>query len=100
METFDPARRRLCPDGACIGLIGDDHRCKECGRLDSGAQGGAARSSPAVAEGGDDLEGDALDNSEGCPGFDPSRRLCDDGACVGVIGKNGTCAVCGRPAEV
>jgi hypothetical protein len=23
--------RRLCPDGSCIGLIGDDGRCKVCG---------------------------------------------------------------------
>jgi hypothetical protein len=23
--------RRLCPDGACTGLIGPDGRCKECG---------------------------------------------------------------------
>ena len=26
---FDP-HRRLCPDGACIGVIGDDGRCKVC----------------------------------------------------------------------
>ena len=24
--------RRLCPDGECIGLIGDDGLCRECGR--------------------------------------------------------------------
>ena len=27
---FDPDRR-LCPDGACTGLIGPDGRCKICG---------------------------------------------------------------------
>jgi hypothetical protein len=27
---FDP-ERRLCSDGACTGLIGDDDRCKVCG---------------------------------------------------------------------
>ncbi len=26
--------RRLCPDGNCIGVIGPDGRCKECGRPD------------------------------------------------------------------
>ncbi len=26
------ANRRLCPDGSCIGVIGPDGRCKECGR--------------------------------------------------------------------
>jgi hypothetical protein len=24
--------RRLCSDGSCIGVIGPDGRCKECGR--------------------------------------------------------------------
>jgi len=28
----DWGTRRLCPDGSCIGLIGDDGRCKVCGR--------------------------------------------------------------------
>ena len=28
------ANRRLCPDGNCIGVIGPDGRCKECGRPD------------------------------------------------------------------
>jgi hypothetical protein len=26
------ADRQLCPDGGCIGVIGDDGLCKECGR--------------------------------------------------------------------
>ena len=26
------ANRRLCVDGNCIGVIGPDGRCKECGR--------------------------------------------------------------------
>ena len=25
------------------------------------------------------------------------RRLCSDGACIGVIGENGKCTVCGSP---
>lgn len=35
-EAADPAsdwdNRRLCSDGSCIGVIGPDGRCKECGR--------------------------------------------------------------------
>ena len=33
--AIDPAeweRRRLCGDGTCIGVLGDDGRCKVCGR--------------------------------------------------------------------
>ena len=25
-------QRQLCPDGACIGVIGPDGRCKVCGK--------------------------------------------------------------------
>lgn len=25
-------QRQLCPDGACIGVIGPDGRCKICGK--------------------------------------------------------------------
>ena len=28
--------RELCPDGACIGVIGPDGRCRECGRRRDG----------------------------------------------------------------
>ena len=28
---FDPGRQ-LCSDGSCIGIIGPDGRCKECGK--------------------------------------------------------------------
>jgi hypothetical protein len=29
--------------------------------------------------------------------FDPHRQLCPDGSCVGVLGPDGLCSVCGRP---
>ena len=56
---FDP-HRRLCPDGACIGVIGDDGRCRVCGRSAGGGGGGkdaaAAGSAPAARD--DDEDGD------------------------------------------
>lgn len=30
-DGFDD-ERQLCPDGACIGVLGPDGKCKECGR--------------------------------------------------------------------
>jgi hypothetical protein len=30
-ETESWDERQLCPDEACIGVIGDDGRCKICG---------------------------------------------------------------------
>ncbi len=31
-DTSQWSRRRLCSDGNCIGVIGADGRCKECGK--------------------------------------------------------------------
>jgi hypothetical protein len=30
------ANRRLCPDGACVGILGSDGRCRLCGMADPG----------------------------------------------------------------
>ena len=81
-EGTDASARALCPDGACIGLIGPDGRCKVCGKAAAAA---VARPSEAAA--------DRLDEP------DAERKLCPDGACVGVIGDSGTCKVCGKAAE-
>jgi hypothetical protein len=113
---FD-SKRRLCPDGSCIGVVGDDGRCKVCGRDTGGAKsaaaaGGLAVSAAAVTSvdsdvGDDDSDGDtdsetemAADAAEpGALSFDPSRRLCSDGNCIGLIGTDGNCNVCGKPAS-
>jgi hypothetical protein len=102
--AFNP-KRRLCPDGSCIGLIGGDGRCSACGRSAGGhpAQAEDAtephpKGTPA-ADDGLDID---TDEEEARPGpgsaFDPHRRLCSDGTCVGVIGQNNRCQVCGKPA--
>jgi hypothetical protein len=98
-EAFDPARRRLCPDGACIGLLDDNGRCRECG-LQAGA--GAAPSAevlPAAPEPPEDDadEVEAADESSG--DFQSGRRLCPDGSCIGVIAADGKCSVCGHAGE-
>jgi hypothetical protein len=101
-KTFDASRRRLCPDGACIGLLDETGRCKECG-LTAGGQRTPGVTAPAPLPDDDDdqLEPEALaaEPQEASGGFDPKRRLCPDGACVGVLGADGRCSVCGRAAE-
>jgi hypothetical protein len=96
--NFDP-RRRLCPDGSCIGIMGADGKCTVCGLGDSGEVGYPA---PAPVSNEDS---DALDVAPSEPGsedessgFDPDRRLCSDDACVGVIGEDNCCRLCGKPA--
>jgi hypothetical protein len=88
-DSFDPGRRRLCPDGSCIGLLDDAGRCKVCGRV-----GGAGPAIGVPEQPEERSEAAAPEND--APGFDPSRRLCPDGACVGVLGPDGRCKVCGR----
>jgi hypothetical protein len=135
IPSFNPAKRRLCPDGACIGVIGDDGRCRVCGTgLLGGAAGATTAASASSAGQPDDSDRDQLldgpayadpgtdaafrdDGGEagtareaagiGVPGtgesalsaFRADRKLCDDGSCVGVIGPDGRCPVCGRRAE-
>jgi hypothetical protein len=101
--TFDPTQRRLCPDGTCVGIVGPDGRCGECGRTEAQAAAGEEPiepSSSADAAGSAALgDAPAVGPGRNDVGFDPTRRLCDDGTCVGVIGDDGTCRACGRRAE-
>ncbi len=117
--TFNPAERRLCPDGSCIGLVGANGRCRVCGRAGDGSAAAAAvpawDADTAPRDDDDDGDnngdadslsagdadslsaGDAASDGETRRAFKPDRRLCDDGSCVGVIGAGDVCSVCGRP---
>lgn len=98
--------RRLCPDGNCIGVIGPDGRCKECGRPAgndlSPADDADSGSSTVHTEAPDALPADerAAESHDDADGDDwANRRLCPDGNCIGVIGPDGRCKECGRPDE-
>lgn len=131
--------RRLCVDGACIGLLDDDGLCKVCGTAGSKAKPGSATTKPRPAtplsanpvpatadddDADDEADDDEADDDEALEaaaselassaedgevasiapavGIDADledRKLCPDGACVGVIGADGHCKVCGKEAE-
>ena len=91
---FDPATRRLCPDGSCVGILGRDGRCTECGQTGDPL---AAEADLQLAENG--FEGVPPASLSVDEGFDSGRTLCADGNCVGVVSEDGKCNVCGRPAE-
>lgn len=122
MSDWD--HRQLCPDGACVGLIGDDGTCKVCGRAapnwgderkrgmvdasdeddveddDDEDADDESEDGDADEEDEDEADDDAQDGviSASAGGEWTDRKLCPDGGCVGVIGDNGTCKVCGRSA--
>ena len=124
---IDWENRVLCQDGNCIGVIGPDGFCKECG---SPYRGGGNTSAPEKASdsanfvfGDKDDEGPnaqetVTENSAGNSGEDEKnvdfddvaqkpdadleweqRKLCSDGNCIGVIGPDGLCKECGKPYE-
>ena len=102
---FDP-HRRLCPDGGCIGVIGSDGRCRVCGRSASGAKDEpppAGFVPPAFDDADEEPAEEVAAANEattsGKGAFDPKRRLCPDGECLGVMGADGLCNVCGKKAE-
>ncbi len=133
-------QRQLCPDGACIGVIGPDGTCKVCGRaapnwgdernrglIDPPDEDGDEEDDEDLAADGDEEDEDddededdedddedddddddeddedEDDDEDDEPGIAAARRgewtarqLCPDGACIGVIGPDGRCKVCGR----
>jgi len=114
VKGFD--ERSLCPDGSCLGVIEENGRCSICGKnvehrrkrtKDSSEKKAEEEESyvgrsikedvKGVAEdiGVEDLRTEPHDSGE--DGFEPDRKVCSDGSCIGVIGKSGTCKECGKP---
>ncbi|MFO7688840.1 MAG: hypothetical protein R6V60_22395 [Desulfobacterales bacterium] len=112
-------RRILCSDGNCIGVIGPDGRCKECGRPYEGefpkhlSPDSEALASPLPAD--EPEEESAPKEADSAPADDVAenasaddaaedsdwdrRVLCGDGNCIGVIGTDGRCNECGKPYD-
>lgn len=92
--------RVLCPDEACIGVVGPDRRCKVCGTEYTGDEPiGDEAAAPGVEKKPED-EPSAPDaeGSELRPSIDPDERVCcTDEACIGIIGADGKCGTCGKP---
>ena len=102
--------RILCSDDNCIGVIGPDGHCKECGKKYEGTLPETiVADTESRSEGQDELRADA--DMDAQPSVDTalqeeteaddwvSRQLCSDGNCIGVIGPDGRCKECGKPLE-
>ena len=99
--------RILCSDGNCIGVIGADGRCKECGRKYGGPLPEISVVEQEDPVGGEDEEMPAAPDESDTNTVEESpvnedwgnRVLCRDGNCIGVIGPDGKCKECGKPYE-
>ena len=103
LET-DWESRTLCSDGNCIGVIGSDGRCKECGKpYDGRAIEGEVFEDDTYDYDEDydddyDEEEGPLEDSDTPDNLDwKNRQLCSDGNCIGIIGPDGRCKECGKP---
>jgi hypothetical protein len=101
-------QRILCRDESCIGVIGPDGRCKECGLPYEGPFDSTKMETDALDLEAVDPEGDMDEEPEEFEGDDteiPSdleweqRTLCRDESCIGVIGPDGRCKECGKPYD-
>ncbi len=94
-QDEDWGKRILCRDESCIGTIGSDGCCKECGKPYDGklSEGQIASSVQAVI-----LE-EQKQNSANVETDDDwdKRVLCSNESCIGTIGHDGKCKECGKP---
>jgi len=91
----DWEKRVLCSDESCIGTIGPDGKCKECGKAYEGklpaGHGGCNKKTVTTEEKKPVSSADAESDDD----WD-KRVLCSDEACIGVIGPDGKCKECGK----
>jgi hypothetical protein len=103
---LDWDNRTLCVDESCIGVIGPDGHCKECGKSFEGGRkedippehdedippAHDIDESPHEKDHAEDEEHELSSNSDW-----ENRTLCIDESCIGVIGPDGMCKECGKP---
>jgi len=101
-KTEDWEKRTLCIDESCIGTIGADGRCRECGKAYRGAlnydtatvEENREPSKAVLADVNKSAEETVSDNEW------EKRTLCIDESCIGTIGVDGRCRECGKPGEL
>ncbi len=105
---IDWENRRLCIDGNCIGVIGPDGRCKECGKPYEGelpeeitkTQTGLDEDTVSKEDSDKFKKDEVNDEEKTSVNIDwENRTLCSDGNCIGVIGPDGRCKECGKLLE-
>jgi hypothetical protein len=94
----DWEKRTLCSDEACIGSIGSDGKCKECGKTYEGElpSGHSVNNiQKVVTEEKNPVLSESTDSDDDWG----KRVLCSDESCIGVIGPDDKCKECGKPGS-
>ncbi len=91
----DWEKRTLCSDESCIGTIGSNGKCKECGKPYEGnfpVEDGVKNIRKVVVEEKKPVSSEVAEYDDDWD----KRVLCSDEACIGVIGSDGKCKECGK----
>jgi hypothetical protein len=89
----DWENRILCSDESCVGTIGPNGKCRECGKPYEGELPEKSSGETIVAE---EEEPVSLKTNQDSDDWD-KRVLCSDESCIGTIGSDGKCKECGKP---
>ena len=95
----DWEKRILCSNESCIGTIGPDSKCRECGKPYEGeipSGHGASGHQDVAAEEQNPI------SSKTVTVYDDDwdkRVLCSDESCIGTLGPDGHCRECGKPGK-
>jgi hypothetical protein len=93
-EPEEEGERIPCPDETCVGLIGEDGFCGVCGRAKASGEG-FAEAAQEQADSAQVHAGPEEEDEEPDADDDPERVLCSDDACIGLVGEDDYCRVCG-----
>ena len=89
--------RVLCRDESCIGVIGPDGRCKECGKTYDKLETEESNETQTDSAPDDDFNETEPVQKDSVANDWENRTLCSDESCIGVIGPDGRCKECGKP---
>ncbi len=95
-ENEDWEKRVLCSDESCIGTVGPDGKCRECGKTYDGVLPEGHGQEEVKTDTAAEVKSVSTQQTEVDEDWD-KRVLCSDGACIGVIGPDGRCRECGKP---
>lgn len=92
-KSEDWENRILCSDESCIGTVGADGKCQECGKAYKGILPERTAENTVQSATVQEVEERADDMDDEWD----KRTLCRDETCIGVIGHDGKCKECGKP---
>ena len=95
----DWEKRILCSDESCIGTIGSDGKCRECGKpYEGGLSAEHFTSKENVVTAEEQKPVSSKTDTDSNDDWD-KRVLCSDESCIGTIGPDGKCKECGIPSK-